>query len=60
MAYQAHYEMYRDVANQWRWHYFASNAKIIAVSSEAYWHKSDCLHAINLMRGSGGDPVYER
>jgi uncharacterized protein YegP (UPF0339 family) len=60
MPYQSHYEMYRDNQSLWRWHYFASNGKIIAVSSESYHHKSDCEYAINLMRGSGGDPIYER
>jgi len=51
--------MYRDSAGQWRWRYVAANGKIIAVSSESYYHKSDCLHSINIMKGSYNSPVHE-
>lgn len=54
------YWYYKDAANQWRWYYRAGNNEIIAVSSEAYHNKQDCLHAINLMKGSSNAGVLER
>lgn len=56
----SYYLIYRDNNNQWRWHYVAANNKIIAVSSESYWNKADCLNAIGIMKRSGGDDTYER
>lgn len=53
-----HYTMYQDQQRQWRWRYTASNGKIISVSSEAYWHKSDCEHSIAIMKSSSSAPVY--
>ena len=53
------YAVYRDSGNQWRWRYVAKNGKIIAVSSESYIAKADCLHSINLIKGSGSDPVID-
>lgn len=55
----AYYAIYKDVQNQWRWRYVASNNRIIAVSSEAYHNKADCMHSINLMKQSANAPVYE-
>lgn len=31
-----YYVVYKDNANQWRWHLVAANNEIIAVSSESY------------------------
>ena len=55
-----YYVIYRDAIGQWRWTFYASNNKIIAMSSEGYWHKSDCQHGIDLVKGSAYSPVYER
>jgi len=46
------YWMYKDVRLEWRWTYQARNGEMIAVSSEGYKNRSDCEHAINLMRTS--------
>lgn len=54
-----YYKMYKDVSGQWRWRLVAGNARIIADSGESYWNKSDCLAAINLVKGSSSAPVYE-
>ena len=54
------YVMYRDNQNLWRWTFYASNGKIIAVSSESYYNESDCLHSIQLVKGSRDAPVYKR
>lgn len=52
------YHQYKDNARQWRWTYYARNAKVIGVASEAYINRADCTAAINLMRGSSGDPLF--
>jgi uncharacterized protein YegP (UPF0339 family) len=56
---KGYYQLYRDTQNYWRWRYVASNGRTIAVSSEAYHNRSDCIAAIDIMRGSGGDPIVE-
>lgn len=56
----SYYVIYKDAANQWRWQYVASNYKIIAVSSESYWNKADCLNSINLMKNSYSSQIIER
>lgn len=45
---------------QWRWRLRAGNHEIIAISSESYWNKSDCIHAIGLVMSTDSDtPVNE-
>lgn len=53
------YYIYRDASNQWRWHLVAANGRKIANSGESYWNKQDCIHAVNLVKGSGLVPVLE-
>jgi uncharacterized protein YegP (UPF0339 family) len=55
-----YYEVYKDLSQQWRWRLVAANYKIIANSGESYWNKSDCMHAIDLVKGSFSAPVYEQ
>ena len=55
-----YFVLYKDTANQWRWTLFAANTKKIANSGEGYWNKTDCVATINLVKGSGSAPVYER
>jgi uncharacterized protein YegP (UPF0339 family) len=54
------YYIYKDNQNQWRWTLYAANNEPLAVSSESYWNKADCLHAIDLVKASYSAPVYER
>jgi len=54
------YVMYKDNANQWRWTLLAANNRKIADSGESYHNEQDCLHAINLVKGSGNAPVYKQ
>ena len=54
------YVMYKDNGGYWRWTFYAANGEAIAVSSESYYNKSDCLHSINLVKASQNAPVYER
>lgn len=53
------YYVYRDAAGYWRWYLMAANNRKIAESGESYWNKSDCLAAINLVKGSSDAPVRE-
>lgn len=53
-----YYQLYKDANQQWRWRFVASNGRIIAVSSESYYNKSDCLNGIALMKASATAPVY--
>ena len=52
------YYIYKDSNAQWRWRLRAGNNRIIADSSESYWNESDCLAAIDLVKGSTSAPVY--
>lgn len=54
-----YYNLYVDVNGQWRWTLYAANNRKIANSGEGYYNKADCLHAINLVKGSGPAPVRE-
>lgn len=53
------YWIYTDANDQWRWRLVAANSRIIANSGEGYHNKNDCLHAIDLVKGSAAAPVYE-
>ena len=53
------YEVYKDTRGEWRWRFKAANGFMIAVSSEGYVNKSDCLHSVNLVQSSAVAPVYE-
>lgn len=53
------YFIYRDTRGEFRWTYEASNGMTIAVSSEGYARKADCLRGIALMKNSGHSPVFE-
>ena len=55
-----YFVLYKDTANQWRWTLFAPNSKKIADSGEGYWNKVDCQAGVNLVKGSGSAPIYER
>jgi len=55
-----YYTLYKDTNLHWRWTLYAANNRKIANSGEGYFNKSDCQHAINLVKGSGSAPVYER
>jgi len=54
-----YFQVYQDNSNEWRWRLRAPNHYIIAVSSEGYVNRDDCLHAIGLVKGSHSAPIYE-
>ncbi|MYA95547.1 MAG: DUF1508 domain-containing protein [Nitrospinae bacterium] len=53
-----YYTIYKDTKGLWRWNLRARNHEIIA-HGESYVNKSDCLHAINLVKASSNAPVRE-
>ncbi len=53
------YVVYKDVAGEWRWKLRAGNNQPIATSGEGYKNKADCLHGIQLVKGSGNAPVID-
>ena len=53
------FQMYRDSRNEWRWRLRAANGRTIADSGEGYVNKSDCRHAIDLVKSSYNAPVEE-
>ena len=53
------YYIYRDNRGEYRWTYEANNGKTIAVSSEGYVAKADCINGINLMKSSYASPVFD-
>ena len=52
------YHLAKDNRKEWRWTYHAKNAEPISVSSEGYKKYADCLHSVNLIKGSKDDPIY--
>ncbi len=49
--------IYVDTNRQYRWRLTAANNRIIANSGEGYYNETDCIHAINLVKGSASSPV---
>ncbi|MCH7998059.1 MAG: DUF1508 domain-containing protein [Chloroflexi bacterium] len=46
----AKFQIFKDSAGEYRWRLRADNNKIIADSAEGYKAKSDCKHAIDLVK----------
>lgn len=44
------FKPYVDSKLEWRWTLTAENGEPLAVSSEGYKNKADCLHAIELIK----------
>lgn len=51
--------IYIDAKGEYRWHYQASNTKIIADSGEGYKNLADCDRGIELVQQSHSSPVWE-
>jgi len=45
---------------QWRWKFKSSNGNIIAVSSESYINRTDCISSIKLMKNCADAPVGDK
>ena len=46
------FQVYADAAGEWRWRLVAGNDQVIATSGEGYRDRADCLHGIELVKGS--------
>lgn len=46
----AQFEIFKDVAGEYRWRLRADNGKIIADSGEGYVNKVDCRYGIDLVK----------
>lgn len=55
----AAFHVYEDSAGEWRWHLKAANGRVVADSGEGYRDRADCLHGIELVKGSKDAPVKE-
>ncbi|HJQ93265.1 MAG TPA: YegP family protein [Candidatus Thermoplasmatota archaeon] len=44
------FQVFQDQAKGMRWRLLADNHQVVAVSSEAYRAKADCLNSIEIMR----------
>jgi uncharacterized protein YegP (UPF0339 family) len=48
----AEFHLYKDAAGEWRWRLLAGNKRIVADSGEGYKNRQDCVHGIELVKGS--------
>jgi uncharacterized protein YegP (UPF0339 family) len=55
----AAFHVYEDAKGEWRWRLKASNGRVVADSGEGYRDKADCLHGIEIVKGSKESPVKE-
>ena len=53
------YYIYVDRTGHWRWYLSAANHRKIAKSIESYSSKADCLHAIDLVKGSRQATIWQ-
>lgn len=51
------FQVYQDVAGEWRWRLAAGNGRLIAASGEGYQNRQDCLHGIRLVKASADAQV---
>jgi uncharacterized protein YegP (UPF0339 family) len=51
---------FEDEPGIWRWQLLAASGWIIAVSAESYVSRSDCLYAIQVVRGAGMARIYDQ
>ena len=42
-------DIYKDKGGKWRWRITAGNGRILAVSSQGYINKQDCVDCLNLV-----------
>ena len=59
MSKTAQFELSKDRAGEYRWHFRADKGRIIADSAEGYINKSDCKHGIELVKLQTSDAEVE-
>ena len=55
----AKFQVYKDKRGEFRWRFISTNGRIIAISSESYKAKNDCVHGIELMKTDGKKAAIE-
>jgi uncharacterized protein YegP (UPF0339 family) len=55
----AKFQIYKSSNGEFRWRFRADNGNIIAIASEGYVKKSDCAHAIDLVKQKGPKAAVE-
>ncbi len=53
----AKFEIYQDVAGDYRWRFQSNNGKILAVSGEGYINRANCEHAIILIKREASQAI---
>ena len=53
------FQIDKNSAGQFIWRLLAANGKIIATAGESYVRKEDCVHGINLVKGTTSLSQYE-
>lgn len=53
----AKFEIYQDGAGDFRWRFQANNGKVLASSSEGYMNRTNCEHAIILLKREAAQAV---
>ena len=51
------FKVYKDTRGEWRWRLKSANGNTLADSGEGYKNKQDCIHAVNLVKGTINVPV---
>ena len=56
----ADFEVRKNTKSEWYWTFQADNNKTIAISSESYINRSDCLRSIRIVKDLAPKaPVYD-
>jgi len=55
-----HFQIFRDVQQQWRWHLVSPNNRIIASSGEGYHNQNDCLDAIQIVKSTSNSRIWDQ
>lgn len=56
----AKFTLFKDSKGEFRWRFVANNGETIAVASEGYVRKIDCMHGIEIVKTLGPQaPVLE-
>ena len=53
------FQLFKDSAGEWRWRLRAANNEIVATSGEGYINKTDCVHAIELVKSAASTAPIE-
>ena len=52
------FEIYKDIAGEFRWRLKAANGQIIACSGEGYKSERSCVHGANVVRSADTENSY--